>query len=362
MSHGGYHGNIVGLGQSGTTGGPAGMGRPPPQPKKPKQNAKSLMTSDDAYSTGTDTDKKKSTTALTFDDSTPDKGQQSVRSSKELGKNRQEKLKNILFTSNSQTEIDKKIKEENLEGAVNALMKKIPKKKFNIKDDSLTRSVMKTVGVPIDYRTFAYDSFIGTKTPLNPAFGILNTFFSSNDAKTRKVNYKPLTINDFSNSEIASLKFQSINAIKAALSARGNLNYGEQVRFRVGGTKNLNKTLGTVSVYIDKNNDIRMVDTYDFGDKTTTYGITLKQSNGTLTKFKPKNYAQFISAALIATTQGNPPSFDDLVKSTAVLEATDDSSFVDYNNDGVIQNSEKERLEKETGQKIQMNLNLGKVN
>ena len=36
MPHGGYHGNIVGLGQSGTTGGPAGMGSPPPQPKKPK--------------------------------------------------------------------------------------------------------------------------------------------------------------------------------------------------------------------------------------------------------------------------------------------------------------------------------------
>ena len=39
MPHGGYHGNIVGLGQSGTTDGPAGMGSPPPQPKpdpKPK--------------------------------------------------------------------------------------------------------------------------------------------------------------------------------------------------------------------------------------------------------------------------------------------------------------------------------------
>ncbi len=33
MPHGGYHGNIVGLGQSGTTGGPAGMGSPPPKPK-----------------------------------------------------------------------------------------------------------------------------------------------------------------------------------------------------------------------------------------------------------------------------------------------------------------------------------------
>ena len=39
MPHGGYHGNIVGLGQSGTTDGPAGMGSPPPQPNpdpKPK--------------------------------------------------------------------------------------------------------------------------------------------------------------------------------------------------------------------------------------------------------------------------------------------------------------------------------------
>ena len=33
MPHGGYHGNMVGLGQSGTTGGPAGMGSPPPKPK-----------------------------------------------------------------------------------------------------------------------------------------------------------------------------------------------------------------------------------------------------------------------------------------------------------------------------------------
>ena len=119
MPHNGYHGNIVGLGQSGTTGGPAGMGGPPPQPKKSTQNVKSLMTSDDAYSTGTDTDKKKSTTALTFDDNTGrEKGLQSNISSKELGRKRKEKALDIILTSGNEDEINRKIKEENLEGAV----------------------------------------------------------------------------------------------------------------------------------------------------------------------------------------------------------------------------------------------------
>ena len=153
MPHNGYHGHIVGLGSkptkptTGTTYGPAGMGSPPPQPKKPKQNAKSLMTSDDAYSTGTDTNKKKSTTALTFDDNTGrEKGLQSNISSKELGRKRKQRVLEIIgggdaivqggnriTIGDDKTRLET-IKNENLEGALNALMRKIPEKKFNIKE------------------------------------------------------------------------------------------------------------------------------------------------------------------------------------------------------------------------------------
>ena len=273
MPHGGYHGNIVGLGSkptkptTGTTYGPAGMGSPPPQPKKPKQNAKSLMTSDDAYSTGTDTNKKESTTALTFDDSTPDKGQQSVKSSKELGRKRKEKALDIILTSGNEDEINRKIKEENLEGAVKSLMRKVPKKSFDTKTDSVTRAAMKKIGVPLQYSTFFYDAFIGTKTPF------VNPLLSTDEYKTRRTTYKPLTINDFSDTQLLSLKQQGIDAMKDHARKYGSLDTNQQIMFRVGGTVDLNNTLGTVSTFIDENNNIRILDTYDFGAATVSYGI-----------------------------------------------------------------------------------------
>ena len=86
-------------------------------------------------------------------------------------------------------------------------MKKIPNKKFNIKDDSVTRYAMKSLGLPINYNQFLYDAFIGT-----PVFG--------DDKRIRKSTYKPLTVNDFTDLELVSLKQQAIIfSVKGSLSA-----------------------------------------------------------------------------------------------------------------------------------------------
>ena len=356
MPHGDYHGNIVGLGQSGTTGGPAGMGGPPPQPKKSTQNVKSLMTSDNSYSTGTDTNKEKSTTALTFDDSTPDKGQQSVKSSKELGRKRKEKVLDIILTSGNEDEINRKIKEENLEGAVTSLMKKVPKKSFDTKTDSVTRAAMKKMGVPLQYSTFFYDAFIGTKTPF------ANPFLSTDEYKTRRTTYKPLTINDFSNTQLLSLKQQAINAMKDHARKYGSLNTNQQIMFRVGGTVDLNNTLGTVSTFIDENNNIRVLDTYDFGAATVSYGIPVQTYDGDFKFVKPKNYGEMISAVMVNQVQNAMSNqlstrtlFDNIRTAVATMEASGDYNYPKTN-------VEKKQFEKETGQKVMMDLNLGEVN
>ena len=357
MPHGGYHGNIVGLGQSGTTGGPAGMGGPPPKPKKSTQNVKSLMTSDDAYSTGTDTNKKKSTTALTFDDDTPrEKGLQSNISSKELGRKRKEKVLDIILTSGNEDEINRKIKEENLEGAVTSLMKKVPEKSFDTKTDSVTRAAMKKMGVPLQYSTFFYDAFIGTKTPF------VNPFLSTDEYKTRRTTYKPLTINDFSNTQLLSLKQQAINAMKDHASRYGSLNTNQQIMFRVGGTVDLNNTLGTVSTFIDENNNIRILDTYDFGAATVSYGIPVQTYNGDFKLVKPTNYGEMISAVMVNQVQNAMSNqfstrtlFDNIRTAVATMEASGDYNYPKTN-------VEKKQFEEETGQKVMMDLNLGEVN
>ena len=171
-------------------------------PSKPKQNVKGLMTSDKVYKV--DTPKKET---KKFDDSSREKGLMYSQTigSKKLGKHRKEQVKRILYTlGGNRKEIAKRIKEKNLQGAVDSLMKNIPKEKFNIKKDSLTRLAMKKLGVPIREKTFLYDAFIGT-----PIAGL----FSSKDAQKRKINYKPLTLNDFNNNELISLKFQAKDAI-----------------------------------------------------------------------------------------------------------------------------------------------------
>ena len=87
MPHNGYHGKVVGLGSKPSSRQP-GIGQSnTSKPKPKKQNVKSLMTSDTAYKV--DTPKKKSTTAVKFDDNTGrEKGLQSNISSKELGEKR----------------------------------------------------------------------------------------------------------------------------------------------------------------------------------------------------------------------------------------------------------------------------------
>ena len=229
-------------------------------PSQPKQSVKGLMTSDKAYKV--DTPKKET---KTFDDSSREKGLMYSQTigSKKLGKHRKKQVKKILYNSDkwgigrgSGKDIAKLIKEKNLQGAVDSLMKNIPKEKFNIKKDSLTRLAMKKLGVPIREKTFLYDAFIGT-----PIAGL----FSSKDAQKRKINYKPLTLNDFNNNELISLKFQAKDAILKHVRETGSLSKNTQIQFRVGGSRGLNETLGTVSVYIDDDNNIRMLDTYDFG-------------------------------------------------------------------------------------------------
>ena len=385
MPHGGYHGNIVGLGSkptkptTGTTYGPAGMGSPPPQPKKPKQNAKSLMTSDDAYSTGTDTNKKKSTTALTFDDNTGrEKGLQSNISSKELGRKRRQRVLEIIgggdavvqggnriTIGDDKTRLET-IKNENLEGALNALMRKIPEKKFNIKDDSITRYAMKSLGLPINYNQFLYDAFIGT-----PVFG--------DDKRVRKSTYKPLTVNDFTNLELLSLKQQALNAIKRKAKKDGGVSINEGVTFRVGGTEELYQTLGSATASINEKGEIILKDFYDFDaveGPAKNYFIGIEDGEPVIAK----SYSQAISHILVnesekflnkeavtgsvdlnkvgetlsPTIPGNNLQTQ-IRRAIAVLDTTDATQYPKYISD-------KEKLEKETGQKLLMNLNLGKVN
>jgi len=358
MPHNGYHGKVVGLGSKPSSRQP-GIGQSnTSKPKPKKQNVKSLMTSDTAYKV--DTPKKKSTTAVKFDDNTGntgrEKGVQSNISSKELGKKRKEKVLNIILNTGNEEQIKNKIQEENLEGAVKALMRKIPKKSFDTKTDSITRTAMKKIGIPLQYSTFLYDAFIGTKSPL------VNPFLKEDEYKTRKDTYKPLTINDFNDNQIVSLKQQAINAMKDHAREYGSLNTNQQIMFRVGGTADLNNTLGTVSTFLDENNNIRILDTYDFGTHTTSYGIPIQTFNGDFKFIKPKNYGEMISAVMVNQVQDalnnnlSPRTlFDNIRTSVAVMEASGDYNYPKTN-------VEKKQFEEKTGKKVMMDLNLGEVN
>ena len=57
---------------------------------------------------------------------------------------------------------------------------------------------------------------------------------------------------------------------------------------------------------------------------------------------------------LLATAQGNVPPLSDLVRTTAVLESSEDVTYPK-------KNTEKRKLEEQTGQKIMMDLNLGQI-
>ena len=381
MPHNGYHGTV----QIGAGGGKTREVSPrsrdamygvmsQPKTQKPKQDAKSLMTSDNAYSTGTDTDKKKSTTALTFDDNTGrEKGLQSNISSKELGRKRKQRVLEIIgggdafiqggnriIIGNDKKRLDK-IKNENLEGALNALMKKIPEKKINIKDDSITRYAMKSLGLPINYNQFLYDAFIGT-----PVFW--------GDKRIRKSTYKPLTVNDFTNLELLSLKQQAISAIKNEALKEGSVPLNKGVKFRVGGTTELYQTLGTATASINEKGEVILKDFYDFDaveGPAKEYFVGIEDGKPVIAK----DYAQAISHILINETNkitkkgatfGSTTIADDLNttenplttnirRAIAVLDTTDATQYPKYISD-------KEKLEKETGQKLLMNLNLGKVN
>ena len=253
MPHGGYHGNIVGLGQSGTTGGPAGMGSPPPQPKKSTQNVKSLMTSDDAYSTGTDTNKKKSTTALTFDDDTPrEKGLQSNISSKELGKKR---LQEALKIVGKNYDVERGLKEGkyggNLQKSLDAAQKRF--NRLNLADPSpvkterksKSRALMEKLGLPLQFRNYFYDLFIGGKL----------------GSTERRDSYKPLSLSDFNEKQKINLKNSLLSAV---VNKHGFLKLNSPVNFDTYAGDDLYHTVGNVSGYINSAGEVIVNDFTDF--------------------------------------------------------------------------------------------------
>ena len=253
MPHGGYHGNIVGLGQSGTTGGPAGMGSPPPQPKKSTQNVKSLMTSDDAYSTGTDTNKKKSTTALTFDDDTPrEKGLQSNISSKELGKKR---LQEALKIVGKNYDVERGLKEGkyggNLQKSLDAAQKRF--NRLNLADPSpvkterksKSRALMEKLGLPLQFRNYFYDLFIGGKL----------------GSTERRDSYKPLSLFDFNEKQKINLKNSLLSAV---VNKHGFLKLNSPVNFDTYAGDDLYHTVGNVSGYINSAGEVIVNDFTDF--------------------------------------------------------------------------------------------------
>lgn len=295
MPHGGYHGNIVGLGQSGTTGGPAGMGGPPPQPKKSTQNVKSLMTSDNAYSTGTDTNKEKSTTAVTFDDDTPrEKGLQSNISSKELGQKRLSDAlsykagKPVTKLDKDGVEIDQRIKysefkKRKLQNALDAAYKRLnkkvtkdptPKKKEKI---SYSRALMSKMGIPLQTRNYLYDLFIGTP--------LLST--------KRKDNYKPLTIEEFNKNDLNKLKSDVLYTL---FQEHGDLKINTPVNFSAfgsyGSPDSLYHTLGDVTAYINEAGEVIV---NDFTDYTDTYTITTVNDDGSKSTTTPTTRLEWAS-------------------------------------------------------------------
>jgi hypothetical protein len=227
-----------GIGQSNTS-----------KPKPKKQNVKSLMTSDTAYKV--DTPKKKSTTAVKFDDNTPDKGQQSVKSSKELGEKR---LKKALEIVESNYNVDRRLKDGkyggNLQKSLDAAQKRFNRLDLTdplpVKTEtkSKSRALMEKLGIPLQTRNYIYDLFIGGKL----------------GSTERRANYKPLSISDFNESQKNNLK----NSLSSAVvNKHGFLKLNSPVVFTPMGD-NLYHTLGSVSGYINSAGEVIVNDFTDF--------------------------------------------------------------------------------------------------
>jgi len=151
------------------------------------------------------------------------------------------------------------------------------------------------------------------------------------------------------------------------------------VRFRVGGTVELYQTLGTATASINEKGEIILKDFYDFDaveGPAKEYFIGIENGEPVIAK----SYSQAISHILVnesekflnkeavtgsvdlnkvgetlsPTIPGNNLQTQ-IRRAIAVLDTTDATQYPKYISD-------KEKLEKETGQKLLMNLNLGKVN
>jgi len=236
------------------------------------------MTSDTAYKV--DTPKKKSTTAVKFDDNTGrEKGLQSNISSKELGKKR---LSDALSYKSGQSveKFDKdgykipktitaeEFKKRNLQNSLNAAYKRlnnkvtkepIPKKKEKI---SYSRALMSKMGIPLQTSNYLYDLFIGTKP------------FSTK----RKDNYKPLTVGEFDKGDLKSLKDDVLYTL---FQEHGDLKINTPVNLSAFGSYNspdsLYHTLGDVTAYINEAGEVIV---NDFTDYYGRYSITTVNNKG----------------------------------------------------------------------------------
>ena len=264
MPHNGYHGKVVGLGSKPSSRQP-GIGQSnTSKPKPKKQNVKSLMTSDTAYKV--DTPKKKSTTVVKFDDNTGrEKGLQSNISSKELGEKR---LQEALRIKQENYSVDRRLKDGkyggNLQKSLDAAQKRF--NKLNLTDPSpvktekksYSRALMKKMGIPIDYRNYVYDLFIGGKI----------------GSTKRRDSYKPLSISDFNENQKKELKYGLLSAIT---KEHGFLKLNSPVNFVAYG-ENLYHSLGDVSGYINSAGEVIV---NDFTDFFGGYGVpTVNESTG----------------------------------------------------------------------------------
>jgi hypothetical protein len=251
MPHGGYHGKVVGLGSKPSSRQP-GIGQSnTSKPKPKKQNVKSLMTSDTAYKV--DTPKKKSTTAVKFDDNTGrEKGLQSNISSKELGKKR---LQEALKIVGKNYDVERRLKDGkyggNLQKSLNAAQKRF--NKLNLTDPSpvktekksKSRALMEKVGIPLQTRNYIYDLFIGGKL----------------GSTERRDNYKPLSLSDFNENQKNNLKNSLLSAV---VNKHGFLKLNSPITFDTYAGDNLYHTVGKVSGYINNAGEVIVNDFTDF--------------------------------------------------------------------------------------------------
>ena len=381
MPHNGYHGTV----QIGAGGGKTREVSPrsrdamygvmsQPKTQKPKQDAKSLMTSDNAYSTGTDTDKKKSTTALTFDDNTGrEKGLQSNISSKELGEKR---LKEALNIVSSGYYVDSRLKKGkyggNLQKSLDAAQKRFDR--LNLTDPSpvkterksKSRALMEKLGLPLQFRNYFYDLFIGGKL----------------GSTERRDSYKPLSLSDFNEGEKDNLKKSALSAI---VNKHGYLKLNSPVVFQsYPRGDDLYHTLGNVSGYINSAGEVIV---NDFTDFFGGYSIeTVNENTGEIeTTFSSDDtsYNKWVQSTIKGTAQILDGTYDfnndrkvnltrDEKTAVPLLDRVNNlSSFLVYDVAKALTNLEGTQ-EKDYPSKVSelkqvapeglMQLNLGKVN